>query len=345
MSVMTVLGKKEASELGICSPHEHIYIDMSVFFAPPEEIGMKNMAYKPVSMESLGILKRNPFAVLDNVQMMDEETQIEEILAFKSAGGQTIVDASTVGLGRDPELLARASAKTGLNIITGAGFYVEGAQKKETLEMTVEQIEDQIVTELEKEIGHSGIRAGFIGEIGVSHELFPFEKKSLIGACRAQVRTGAPLMIHINPWSTQGLTAMDIVKEHGIAPEDVVICHSDVENREDYIFRLLDMGVYVEFDNWGKEMFTDRWDVKPGSGRFVNDWERAILVKKILDRGYGKQLLLSTDICLKSLLHKYGGWGYDHILKHIVPMLDEVGVTKEQIDLMQIENPARWLDR
>lgn len=344
MAVMTVLGKRNVDELGICAPHEHVYIDMSVFFAPPEEIGRKSMAYKPVTMESLGVLKRNPFAVLDNVQMLDEETQLEEILAFKSAGGKTIVDASTVGLGRDPELLAKAAAKTGLNIIAGAGFYVEGAQKEETLAMSVEEIEEQIVKEIEKEIGHSGIQAGFIGEIGISHIMFPFEKKSLIGACRAQVRTGAPLMIHINPWSTQGDGAMEIVKEHKIAPEQVVICHSDVENREDYIFRLLDMGVYVEFDNWGKEMFTDRWDVKPGSGRFVSDWERTLLVKKIIDRGYGKQMLLSTDLCLKSLLHKYGGWGYDHVLKHIVPMLDEVGVGKKDIERMLIENPARWLD-
>lgn len=344
MSVKTVLGNIEASQVGICAPHEHIYIDMNVFFAPPEEIGMKNLAYKPVNMESLGILRRNPFAVLDNVSLMDEETQIEEILAFKSAGGNTIVDASNIGLGRDPELLARAAARTGLNIITGAGYYVEGAQKPETLQLTVEQIEEEIVWDLEKEIGHSGIRAGYIGEIGVSHEMFPFEKKSLIGACRAQVRTGAPLMIHINPWSTQGIAAMEIVREHKIAPEKVIICHSDVENREDYIFRLLDMGVYVEFDNWGKEMFTDRWDVKPGSGRFVSDWERVLLVKKIMDRGYVKQMLLSTDLCLKSLLHKYGGWGYDHVLKHILPMLDEVGVSKEQIETMLKVNPARWLD-
>lgn len=317
---------------------------MKVFFVPPEEIGIKNLAYKPVTMESLGILRRNPFAVLDNVSLMDEETQIEEILAFKSAGGNTIVDASNIGLGRDPELLARAAARTGLNIIAGSGYYVEGAQRPEVLELTAEQIEEEIVGDLEKEIGHTGIRAGYIGEIGVSHEMFPFEKKSLIGACRAQVRTGAPLMIHINPWSTQGIAAMEIVKEHKIDPEKVIICHSDVENREDYIFRLLDMGVYIEFDNWGKEMFTDRWDVKPGSGRFVSDWERVLLVKKIVDRGYANQMLLSTDLCLKSLLHKYGGWGYDHVLKHILPMLDEVGVSREQIETMLKVNPARWLD-
>lgn len=31
MSVKTVLGTIEASQVGICAPHEHIYIDMNVF--------------------------------------------------------------------------------------------------------------------------------------------------------------------------------------------------------------------------------------------------------------------------------------------------------------------------
>ena len=344
MSVMTVNGTIDAKELGIVNPHEHIYIDMGVFFVEPDEIGQKNIAYSPVTIENLGVLKRNPFAVLDNVQMMDEATQIDELMYFKYAGGRTVVDATNVGLGRDPVLLRRAAAKTGLNVIAGAGFYVEGAQSNETLEMSVQNMEEQIVREIEVGIGHTDIKAGIIGEIGISHIMYPFEKKSLIAACRAQKKTGAPLMIHINPWSTQGLDAMKIVDEHSIAHEKIVICHSDVENREDYIFELLDKGVYIEFDNFGKEMATDRWDCRPGSGRFVTDWERVWLVKKIIDRGYVKQLFFSCDVCLKTLLHAYGGWGYDHIQMHIIPMLDEIGVTKEQIDEILIRNPARWLD-
>ena len=344
MSVMTVNGNIDAKELGIVTPHEHIYIDMGVFFVEPDEIGQKNIAYSPVTIEKLGVLKRNPFAVLDNVQMMDEATQIDELMYFKYARGRTVVDATNVGLGRDPGLLRRAAVKTGLNVVAGSGFYVEGAQNNETLEMSVQSMEEQIVREIEVGIGHTDIKAGIIGEIGISHIMYPFEKKSLIAACRAQKRTGAPLMIHINPWSTQGLDAMKIVDEHGIAHEKVVICHSDVENREDYVFELLDMGVYVEFDNFGKEMATDRWDCRPGSGRFVTDWERVRLVKKIIDRGYVKQLFFSCDVCLKTLLHAYGGWGYDHILMNIIPMLDELGVEKEQIDEILIRNPARWLD-
>lgn len=344
MSCMTVLGKKDCKDLGIITPHEHVFIDMSVFFQEPEEISAKVMAHGPVTIEKLGVLKRNPFAVLDNVQLMDYDTQKNEMVYFQTAGGRTVVDVSNHGLGRDPALLRRISVETGLNIICGAGYYVEGAQNPANLELTVEQMEADIVRDIEVEIGHTGIRAGVIGEIGVSHIMYPFEQRSLTAACRAQVRTNAPLMIHINPWSTQGLNAMDIVEEHGIAPEKVVVCHSDVENREEYIFRLLDKGVYVEFDNFGKEMNTDRWDVKPGSGRFVTDWDRVRLVKKMIDKGYTKQLLFSCDICLKSLLHAYGGWGYDHVLTHIVPMLDELGITPEQIEEILVHNPARWLD-
>ena len=344
MACMTVLGKKDCAELGIVTPHEHIFIDMSVFFHPPEEVGNKQMAYGPVTIEKLGVLKRNPFAVLDNVMMTDYATQLEEVKQFAYAGGRTVVDASNRGLGRNPELLRRISLDTGMHVICGAGFYVEGAQSPAVLAMSTEDMENEIVREVEVGIGHSGIRAGIIGEIGISHEMFPFEKKSLVAACRAQRRTGAPLMVHINPWCTQGLQAMDIIREHGIDPTRVVICHSDVENREDYIFRLLDMGVYVEFDNWGKEMATDPWDIAPGNGPFVSDKERCLLAKKILDAGYGKQLLFSCDVCLKSLLHAYGGWGYDHVLTHIVPALQVMGVTDDQFQDIFVNNPARWLD-
>ena len=344
MSVMTVRGKVDAGELGVVTPHEHIFLDMSVFFHEPEEASAKVMAHGPVTIEKLGVLKRNPFAVLDNVQMLDEKTQIDEIAYFRDAGGQTVVDATNHGLGRDPELLRKVSYKTGLHVVAGSGFYVDGAQTEASRALTDEEMEEDIVRDVEVGIGHSGIRAGIIGEIGVSHVMYPFEKKSLIAACRAQRRTGAPLSIHINPWSTQGLDAMEIVKEYGVDPAKVVICHSDVEDREDYIFRLLDMGVYIEFDNFGKEMATDPWDIFPGSGAFVTDKERVALICKMIERGYEKQMLFSCDVCLKSLLHAYGGWGYDHVIAHILPALRYAGVQESAIEEIMIRNPARWLD-
>ena len=344
MSIQTVLGKISKNELGIVAPHEHIFIDMEVFFEAEDEIKFKNYAYEEVTIEKLGLLKRNPFAMLDNVRMMNEETQFNEIMEFRYAGGQTIVDATTFGIGRSPELLRKMAIKSQMNIVAGAGYYVEPAICSKIQDIPVEMLEEEIVRQVKIGIGHTNIKAGVIGEVGVSHVMYPFEKKSLIASCRAQKRTSAPLMVHVNPWSQMGLEAMEIIKKHEIDPKKVVICHVDVENKEDYILQLLDMGVYIEFDNFGKEMAVDIWNCKPGSGRFSTDRERIELIEKLLKKGYEKQILLSCDVCLKQLLHAYGGWGYDHVLSHIVPMLLEKGVTEKQIDTMLIENPAEWLN-
>jgi phosphotriesterase-related protein len=102
--------------------------------------------------------------------------------------------------------------------------------------------------------------------------------------------------------------------------------------------------VFVEFDNFGKEMFIDKKDLTPTSGRFATDWERVTAIGELVDGGYENQLLISGDICLKTLLHAYGGWGYDHVLTHILPMLDEAGVSARSIRRMIVENPAAWLD-
>ena len=153
MACRTVTGDIPVQRLGTVAPHEHIFIDMKVFFQEPEEIGAKIFSKGDVTLEKLGVLRRNPFAVLDNLQMTDERTQKEEIMYFKQAGGSTVVDVSTIGLGRDPYLLRKMAAETGLNIIAGSGFYVEGAQNKETLIMTEKEMEEQIVREIEVKYG------------------------------------------------------------------------------------------------------------------------------------------------------------------------------------------------
>jgi phosphotriesterase-related protein len=63
----------------------------------------------------------------------------------------------------------------------------------------------------------------------------------------------------------------------------------------------------------------------------------------MIDDGYLRQVLLSCDLCLKNLMHCYGGWGYDHVLTNIVPMMEDEGITDEQIAIMLKENPADWL--
>jgi phosphotriesterase-related protein len=130
----------------------------------------------------------------------------------------------------------------------------------------------------------------------------------------------------------------------GVKPNRIAISHIDVENRLDYILTLLKMGVYVEFDNFGKEYYVNREVRNSGYGLFVRDIDRVKLLKYLIDNGYRSQILLSCDVCLKTCLRTYGGWGYDHLLTNVIPMMEDEGITKEDIDAMLITNPANFLD-
>lgn len=341
MNVTTVTGSITREQLGVVTTHEHVLLDLTAFYQALPVDGIDDPATQKVEMWNLGVLSRDCYALKDNLLLDSEALAVKELGCFKKAGGNTVVDASLPGIGRDPAALRRISEQTGLNIIMGTGFYVGQTHPEALSSMTERQIADLMVNELT--VGVDGVCAGYIGEIGISEIFDDKERRVLRAAAMASLDTGAAINVHINPWTTNGLEAADILLKAGVAPEKICISHIDVENREDYIFALLEKGVYVEFDNFGKEYYIRREVRNSGYGLFVHDTDRVTLLKKLLDAGYGRQILLSCDVCLKNLLHTYGGWGYDHVLTNIVPMMEDEGITDEQIQMLLVENPARWL--
>ena len=158
MKINSVLGSLNRSELGVVTPHEHIFIDLSAFFEERKLRYIEKPAEEKVKMEYLGQLNRNPYALKDNLKMDDYETQKKEILRFKKAGGTTIVDATMPGIGRDPKKLAEISRETGINVIMGTGYYVTSTHPKKLASMSEEEVADEMVKELEE--GIDGIKAG-----------------------------------------------------------------------------------------------------------------------------------------------------------------------------------------
>ena len=343
MKVKTVCGELGRDQLGTVTTHEHVLLDLTGFYQELPVPGIEDPATQKVEMWNLGILSRDCYALRDNLLLVDEDVQAEELARFRDAGGDTVVDASLPGIGRDPEALRRISEKTGLNIIMGTGFYVGATHPKELDGMSDREVADLMVKELTEGVGDTGICAGYIGEIGISEIFDDKERKVLRAAALAQMDTGVAINVHINPWTTNGIEAADILLNAGVAPDRICISHIDVEDREDYVWALLKKGVYVEFDNFGKEYYIRREVRNSGYGCFVHDTDRVKFLKKMIDDGYLHQVLLSCDLCLKNLMHKYGGWGYDPVLTNIVPMMEDEGITAEEIRTLLVENPADWL--
>ena len=343
MKINSVGKPLDRASLGVVTTHEHVLLDLTAFYTEREVPGIGDPATQRVEMWTIGTLNRDCYALKDNLLLDDEQTQIKELCYFREAGGNTMVDASLPGIGRDPVALRRIAEKTGLNIVMGTGFYVGDTHPKALDAMSEREIADLMVRELTEGVDGTDVKAGYIGEIGISEIFDDKERRVLRAAAMAQRDTGVAINVHINPWTTNGIEAADILLRAGVPAGRICISHIDVENREDYVLTLLEKGVFVEFDNFGKEYYIKREVRNAGYGCFVRDTERVSFLKKLIDKGYLRQILLSCDVCLKHLLHTYGGWGYDHVLTNIVPMMEDEGISAAEIEVLLKENPADWL--
>ena len=69
--VRTVLGDVPAEDLGIVLMHEHILWDLRFYCELPPQATMRKLAGEKVNITNLGDLRRNPFAVWDNLLQDD----------------------------------------------------------------------------------------------------------------------------------------------------------------------------------------------------------------------------------------------------------------------------------
>lgn len=342
-SVMTVCGLVSADSLGIVLPHEHLFIDLRNQFTEFEDPEKRRISHEKLRMGNLGVVRRNPYAIKDNLLLDDLEVIVAEVNAFKALGGKTIVDCTSIGIHRDQGKLYEVARRTGLHIIAGCGYYTHDTHPADMDQWSAERIADDMVSDLTVGIGGTDIKAGVIGEIGTSEPIHPNEKKSLLAAALAFRQTPVAIYVHIYPWGKAGLEAADLLVEQGVNPAKIVICHSDVGPDLEYIKALLKRGVFVEFDNFAKEFYIDPADRGFAGGEFVRDIDRVRAIKEILDWGYEEQILMTNDICLKCMLHHYSGWGYDHILRNVVPMMEDEGIPRETIDRILRSNPGLLL--
>ena len=338
--INTVNGKIEKKEVGFALPHEHILCDLRPMLA---ENGVGKYFHEKLKLENRHAIYSDPYTIEDNAFYNNEEIAVKELEFYKEAGGKTIFDCTTFFA--DPAALKRISEKSGVNIVLGCGYYVDVFLDKWNRDASAEEIADKMVKELTEGFGDSGIKAGFIGEIGTSAVITECEWKNVIASGLASLKTGAAIHFHTALWEENGIAITDKLIEMGVKPEKICIDHIDVCIRPDYIKRLLDKGVYVEYDNFGKEFFIPKRDTGVLRGRFAYDYERCLSIKKFADAGYINRIFVTTDICLKSMLYNYGGNGFAHVPQNITVMLKDVGLSDEQVIRLTEGNPAEFFDR
>ena len=67
------------------------------------------------------------------------------------------------------------------------------------------------------------------------------------------------------------------------------------------------------------------------------------MIQALIDEGHLENVLLASDFARASDIQRNGGPGYAKTVTRFVPMLQEAGVTDEQIRVMTVDNPLRLL--
>ena len=336
--VQTVLGPIAPEEMGLTSTHEHFLLDFTWVFTPPSEASERYKAYQPVTMENLGWVAYDPFRNYDNLMTMDEGVATAEGMLFKQAGGQTIVDTTPIGVGRDPLALARISRATGINVVMGSGYYVQQRHPEGMDDRAEQDIADEIIGDLTDGVGDTGIKAGIIGELGCSWPLAPNERKVLRAGARAQTETGAPMTIHPGRDSSAPFEVLDILEEAGADLSRVIMCHLDrTIHDEPTLLDLAKRGCYLEYDFFGWESSYFSYAPKD----MINDGQRLDYIKMLADEGYAERVVVGHDMFGKHRLTKYGGHGFAHIPENIVPRMPEKGLSEDDVEAITVRNPAR----
>lgn len=356
-TVVTVDGRIDPEEVGVTTTHEHLFIDaVEAWFEPPSAPKERRIATEPISLENLWYVRRNPMQHKDNLLMGSIEEAIEEVKQFRRAGGDTVVDVTPKDAGCDPARVRGIARETGLNVVHGTAYYTKASHPDRFEDLSqdelAETLEEEFVSDVLDGIGETDVRAGIVGEIGLSDRIYPEEEAALRAGARAARRTGASLTIHppgrteysqrdrTYPTSRWALEVLDIVEEEGLSPERVVMDHMDRTIYEDldYQRELADRGAYLEYDVWGLEMYLEKYD-----DSYPSDAWRVDAVCELIDDGYASQLLFAQDVYTKAQRRKYGGYGYSHLLENVVPMLRSRGVERETLDQILIDNPRDLL--
>jgi phosphotriesterase-related protein len=343
MSIITVRGPIPGSELGYTLHHEHIFIDTSVDYRqpPPEiagllaELGVDLEA--PITLKSIGFLRREPLWSVSNQILDSYDDALVELGWARRAGVKSILDLTPILAGRQPAALRRLSQQLDMHIVTGTGYYREAYHPAGVGALTVDQLEEQFLGEVSVGIDGTGVRAGLIGECGTTFQgISAAEERVLIAAARVQRATGVPVMVHTEGRREVVLAAQKILETSGADPTRIHICHV---NGAPWWKDVVETGATIGHDCFGSTFSIDsETKMNPTDEARIDD------VKRIFDAGYGRSVMISNDICFKSRLHAYGGWGYDHIQTNLGPFLRQAGFSADDLDLLFVDNPRRLVE-
>ena len=313
-TINSVLGPIDSSDLGFTLMHEHVMVAAS------------------------GLSKSYPDLLGPN----REERAVACLKKAKAEGINTLLDATTFDLGRDPEMLRHVAYESGVNLINVTGWWLD--VPRFMLGVGANQMADEFIRDINEGFRGTDVKAGML-KCAADFEGVTAPLETMTRAvAKAHLQTGVPIMVHSYPAGHVAKRQIEIFREEGVDLTRVKIDHSNDTTDTEYLKWILDQGCFLGLDRY--------------PGRLVSPHMRTVTLKRLMDMGYGERLCPSHDcICLH--IHNEQADGsipaehaftasnpdqYLYMHRHVIPELIQMGATQADIDMLFIDNPRRLFE-
>ncbi|MFV0432412.1 MAG: phosphotriesterase [Leucobacter sp.] len=320
-TVETVRGRINSDQLGTTLMHEHIFI------LTPE--------------------------IKDNFgdEWWDEDVRVSDAVqklnALKASGVDTIVDLTVLGLGRFIPRIQRVNEMADINILVATGAYISGelpsffhGRGPGTFLGGSDYLAEMFISDIRRGIGNTGIKAAVLKGVIERSGLTQDQTRVQLAICEAHSETGVPITVYTDSEAQTGRLAISFYRDHGVDLSKVIIAHAGDSNDLDYLKWIMDAGATIGCDRFGLDMIR-------------TSAERVLTIAALCRDGYADRIVLSQDAAcfMDNLADPYSRselerlapeWHYLHIQEHVVPLLIEQGVTRQQVMQMMVENPKRY---
>lgn len=299
MSIRTVLGDIPPAELGLTDYHEHLF-------------------------------QVSP--LLRGEELDDERRSGQEAANLRDAGMDAMVEATPIGLGRDPAGVARIARATGLHIVltTGSHRQAHYAHGHSLTTLSETALADLFHADLTGHGAHGPEPAGLL-KAGIGYwSITAYEHRVLAAVGEAHRRTGAPVMVHLEHGSA-AFEVLEALATAGVPAHRVALAHIDRNPDPGLHAELAAEGAYLGYDGMARH----------------REWPDAAVLDCLMRTarsGGEHRLLLGGDVARRSRYRAYGGMpGLAYLPRRFVPRLSaEAGA--DLVEMVLRTNPARWLD-
>jgi phosphotriesterase-related protein len=247
-----------------------------------------------------------------------------EVEAAKARGVTAIVECSTGGVGRRADMDLAVSLATGMPIVVPTGNYREPWIPAWVATATEAELEAFMLHEMTEGMDGTPVLAVWIKISAGDEGITTLEERILRAAARAAQHTGAIIGSH----TIKGRVVMDqldIIEAEGYRADRFISIHTQAEPDFGLNLAVAERGAWIEYDNIGN----------------TPDGPMAERIVKVLEAGYGKQLLLSHDRGWYDPGQPGGGVPkpFTHLFDVMLPMLRQRGVGDETIRQLTVANP------